>query len=63
MNWASFQTHNDAPEQAFESMCNQLFERWCRRTYGSDVQSFRAINGAGGDGGVEAYVQLKMVME
>ena len=59
MNWASFQTHNDAPEQAFESMCNQLFERWCRRTYGSDVQSFRAINGAGGDGGVEAYVQLK----
>lgn len=59
LNWASFQTHNDAPEQAFESMCNQLFERWCRRIYGSEVQSFRAINGAGGDGGVEAYVQLK----
>jgi hypothetical protein len=59
MNWATFQTHNDSPERAFESMCNQLFERWCRRTFGNEVQSFRAINGAGGDGGVEAYAQLK----
>lgn len=59
MNWANFQTHNDSPERAFESMCNQLFERWCRRTFGNEVQSFRAINGAGGDGGVEAYAQLK----
>ena len=59
MNWQSFQTHNEAPTHAFEVMCNQLFELWGRRTYGSKIDKVSFVNGAGGDGGVEAYIKLK----
>lgn len=59
MNWTNFKTHNQAPTQAFESFCIQLFERWARRTYKEDLKNFYVVNGAGGDGGVEAYAELK----
>lgn len=59
MNWQSFQTHNEAPTHAFEVMCNQLFELWGRRTYDKEIDRVSFINGAGGDGGVEAYIELK----
>jgi hypothetical protein len=59
MNWNNFRTHNQAPTEAFESLCIQLFERWVQRTYKEKVKNFYVVNGAGGDGGVEAYALLK----
>ncbi|MFS0594425.1 hypothetical protein AB1L05_22895 [Cytobacillus horneckiae] len=55
MNWQHFQTYNEAPTQAFESMCNQLFELWCNKTYPNSLKSFTTVNGSGGDGGVESF--------
>lgn len=59
MNWTSFITYSDSYQEAFETLCNQLFERYLRRTYKDDLVKFRVINGAGGDGGIEAYGELK----
>lgn len=58
MNWTKFITYGDSPQNAFETLCNQLFERYLKRTYKTDLIKFRVINGAGGDGGIEAYGQL-----
>lgn len=58
MNWAQFQTHNLAPDKAFEILCNQLFQNWCNEQYSTKISSFRVVNGAGGDGGVESYAVL-----
>ena len=58
MNWANFQTYNDAPTKAFEILCNQLFENWCKEKHSSELASFHVVNGAGGDGGVESYAVL-----
>ena len=58
MNWANFQTYNEAPTKAFEMLCNQLFENWCKEKYKSELVSFYVVNGAGGDGGVESYAVL-----
>lgn len=58
MNWEHFQTYNDAPTHAFEAMCNQLFELWCIRNHSDNIKSFFVVNGAGGDGGVEAYTVM-----
>lgn len=58
MNWQQFQTYNDAPTRAFEALCNQIFELWVNREYGDNKKSFVVVNGAGGDGGVEAYATL-----
>lgn len=59
MNWFTFQTNNLSHEKAFESLCNQLFENWCKETYNDDIMYFTVTNGDGGDGGVESYVNLK----
>ena len=59
MNWTRFQTYGDAPTKAFEVLCNQLFENWCRQEYETILSSFNVVNGAGGDGGVESYAVLK----
>lgn len=59
MNWQHFQTYNEAPTQAFETMCNQLFELWCRKTYPESLKTVTAVNGSGGDGGVESYAIKK----
>ncbi|WP_293718973.1 hypothetical protein [uncultured Phascolarctobacterium sp.] len=58
MNWTDFQTHNDAPTKAFEVLCNQLFENWCKEEYQTHLVSFSVVNGSGGDGGVESYAVL-----
>lgn len=58
MNWTNFQTYNTAADKAFEMLCNQLFENWCKMEYASSVVSFSVVNGAGGDGGVESYAVL-----
>lgn len=58
VNWTNFQTYNDAPTKAFEVLCNQLFENWCKEQYSSELVSFHVVNGAGGDGGVESYAVL-----
>lgn len=59
MNWAKFHTHDDSPTKAFEVLCNQLFENWCRQEYADTLLSFCVVNGAGGDGGVESYATLE----
>lgn len=58
MNWTTFQTHNEAPEKAFETLCNQLFENWCKEEYSSQIKFLNIVNGSGGDGGVESYATL-----
>lgn len=58
MNWNNFLTYNDSTQNAFETICNQLFEKYLRRKYGQDLIKFKVINGAGGDGGIEAYGEL-----
>ncbi|BFM44034.1 hypothetical protein CFS9_26750 [Flavobacterium sp. CFS9] len=55
MNWTSFTTYGDGYNQAFETLCNHLFERKLRREYKEKLLKFNVINGAGGDGGIEAY--------
>lgn len=59
MNWTHFLTYGDSKQEAFETLCTQLFERFLRRKYGTDLVKFRVVNGAGGDGGVEAYGELR----
>ena len=58
MNWTRFQTYGTSPDKAFEMLCNQLFENWCKSEYGTQLASFNVVNGAGGDGGVESYAML-----
>lgn len=58
MDWSNFNHHGDAPDCAFEALTGVLFERWCRRELSSQIQQVVFVNGAGGDGGVEAYVKL-----
>lgn len=59
MNWTHFCTYNESPERAFEALCDQLFERWCHREYRNKILHINIVNGAGGDGGVEAYAKLQ----
>jgi len=59
MNITHLNTHQLGPDRAFEALCNQLFERWVRATYPGQVTYFQTVNGAGGDGGVEAYAELR----
>lgn len=59
MDWTRFNSFGESKNKAFEAMCNQLFELWCRRTYKEEIQGFMIINGSGGDGGVEAIAKLK----
>ena len=59
MDFKTINSHRSSPTHAFESLCNQLFERWLRRTHGKTLLNFFVVNGAGGDGGIEAYGILK----
>ncbi len=59
MDWSNFRHHGNSPDRAFEAYCCLLFEKYCRKEYENDFQQIYFINGAGGDGGVEAYVLLK----
>ncbi len=55
MNFNNLNNYNDSNEKAFEALCNQLFERWIRKEYATSLKYFTTVNGAGGDGGIEAY--------
>lgn len=59
MDFNNFKTYSDSPQNAFETFCTQLFERYLRRKYKSKLIKFRVVNGAGGDGGIEAYGELQ----
>ncbi len=59
MDWTRFNTHKDSPERAFEAFTGCLFERWCQEEYGDQLEQVVFVNGAGGDGGVEAYATLR----
>lgn len=56
--WDSFNTYGGSYQNSFETLCNQLFERYLSREYPNSVDEFKVINGAGGDGGIEAYGKL-----
>ncbi len=59
MNWTRFNTYGESENDAFETMCNQLFENWCNEKYGEKIKEFVINNGSGGDGGVESYALLE----
>lgn len=59
MDFNNFKTYSDSPQNAFETFCTQLFERYLRRKFNSNLIKFRVVNGAGGDGGIEAYGELQ----
>ncbi|REC45186.1 NACHT domain-containing protein [Chryseobacterium sp. 5_R23647] len=56
--WDSFNTYGGSYQNSFETLCNQLFERFLLQEYPNSVDEFKVINGAGGDGGIEAYGKL-----
>lgn len=58
MDWTRFSNHGESDNHAFEVMCNLLFENWCHEEYGKKIVQFSFVNGAGGDGGVEAFCIL-----
>ena len=58
MNWNSFNTHGESKEKAFEIFSNQIFKVYCEEKYKDYIKKFVVINGAGGDGGIEAYAEL-----
>lgn len=58
MNWNKFNTFGESKEKAFEILSNQIFKVYCENTYKEKMKKFVVINGAGGDGGIEAYAEL-----
>lgn len=56
--WNSFNIYGGSYQNSFETLCNQLFERYLSRKYSDSIDEFRVINGTGGDGGIEAYGKL-----
>jgi hypothetical protein len=57
LNWSRFENGQVSPERAFEAFSAQLFERWLRRPGGLRLNCY-VLEGAGGDGGVEAFATL-----
>jgi|GEM_PF-2042574 len=57
LDWSRFESGPVGPEKAFEAFTAQLFERWLRREAGTDFTAY-VLEGAGGDGGVEAFAAL-----
>jgi hypothetical protein len=58
MDISKLNNYNSSPDEAFEALSTQLFQRWLYHTFPNDVSYFSVVNGAGGDGGVEAYAIL-----
>lgn len=58
MDWNKFNTFNESKEKAFEIFSNQIFKVYCEKNYKEDMNNFVVINGAGWDGGIEAYAEL-----
>ena len=45
MDWNVFNAHNEAPDDAFETMCVLLFKNWVNREYGQSGVEVHAVNG------------------
>jgi len=58
MNWDSFNTQHHSFTRAFEIFCTQLFERHIYRAHRTQLSRYAVLDGAGGDGGVEAYAEF-----
>ena len=58
MNWNKFNTFGESKEKAFEIFSNQVFKVYCERVYKDKMRKLVVVNGAGGDGGIEAYAEL-----
>jgi|GEM_PF-3593583 len=58
MEIARLNNYNSSLDEAFEALSVQLFQRYLYRTFSDQVGYFSVVNGAGGDGGVEAYAVL-----
>lgn len=58
MNWQGFQTYGESPQNAFEAFTSMLFERWLKTRESGPPLNVVFVNGAGGDGGVEAYALI-----
>ncbi|WP_159467353.1 hypothetical protein [Dyadobacter sp. 3J3] len=43
MTWDTFQTYGLSHQSAFETLNNQLFERYIRRTYQNDVSALHTV--------------------
>lgn len=56
--WDAFNTYGGSYQNSFETLCNQLFERYLSKKHPNSIDEFKVINGAGGDGGIEAYGKL-----
>lgn len=55
MDISQLNNYNSSPDQAFEALSTQLFHGWLYREFTDKVTYTSVVNGAGGDGGVEAY--------
>lgn len=55
MDISKLNNYNSTPDQAFEALSTQLFQRWLHRKFANRVSYASVVNGAWGDGGVEAY--------
>ena len=45
MNWVKFNSHGESNNRAFEIMCNQLFELWCKEEYENESENFDSVFG------------------
>lgn len=59
MDWSKFDINGESKEKAFETLSNQIFKAFCENEYKDKIKCFVPINGSGGDGGIESYVELK----
>jgi hypothetical protein len=59
MDWSQFSPLEKSKEQSFETLCDQLFESWCKTKFLDSISSFLTCNGNGGDGGVESVAILQ----
>lgn len=59
MDWTKFNSYGESKNHAFEVMCNMIFNKRVKLEYKEKINHFAYVNGSGGDGGVEAYCELK----
>lgn len=59
MDWTKFNSYGESKNHAFEVMCNMIFNKMVKLEYKEKINHFAYVNGSGGDGGVEAYCELK----
>lgn len=58
MQLSLLNTYGAGQRSAWETLSVQLFRQHINRSRAGKLQKFRVVNGAGGDGGIEAYALL-----